>query len=74
MNPLVTLAQFNNVAEIRFGLLKELLEQSGIDDLVINENARIVEPLLLSPSNLSIEIKVFENDWAQAVEILKSIQ
>lgn len=74
MDALLTLAEFSNVFEIKPGLLKELLEQAGIDYLVANENARIVEPLLISPSNLSIEIKVFESDWQRAVEVLKSIE
>jgi hypothetical protein len=74
MESLITIAEFNNVAEVKFSLFKDMLGQAGINYIVVNENARIVEPFLISPSNMSIEIKVCESDLARAREIRDSIE
>lgn len=75
MNKLVTLAVFDNVFDVKFNLLKDMLDEAGIPFFVTNENTRIVKPALaMTPANLSIEIKVYETEAGKAYEILESIK
>ena len=74
MKQLTTIAEFNNIYDVKFSLLKDMLEQAEIPYIVSNENARIVEPFIVSPSNMSIEIKIYEDRLAEVKEIIKSIQ
>ena len=73
MEKLITLAQFHNTTDIKYSLLKSMLDQAEIKYIIVNENARNVEPFVITPSNLSIEIKIYDSDIEIAFEILKSI-
>lgn len=74
MDNLITLAEFGNTFEIQYNLLKNMLDEAGIKYIVINENARSVEPMAyMTPSNICIEIKIFESDSEQALKIFESI-
>ena len=73
MKQLVTVAEFSHALDIKYSLLKDMLDQANIPYVVENENARIVEPLIVSPSNLAIEIKVYEDRFEEAHDIFKSI-
>ncbi len=75
MKRLVTLAVFDNIFDVKFNLLKDMLEEAGIEYLTGNENSRSVKPVLsIVPSNISIDIKVYEENLDDAVRIMKSIE
>ena len=75
MENLITLAYYDNPIDIKYNLLKEMLEEDSIEYITINENMRSVKPFpFMLPSNLAIEIKVFERDFPKAKEILESIK
>jgi len=73
MNKLITIAEFDNTYDVKYSLLKDMLEQAKIPYIISNENARSVEVFVISPSNMSIEVKVYEDSLVEATEILKSI-
>lgn len=73
MDHLITLAEFATSIEIKYNLLKDLLDQAGIKYVVVNENARDVEPFAITSSNIAIEIKILESDAEQALKLLESI-
>ena len=75
MKRLVTVGHFLNSFDIDFNLFKDMLEEAGIDYIVVNENRRIAGgALVASPTNVTIEIKVDEENIKEALEILKSIR
>ena len=75
MSKLVAVAQFLNSFDIRYNLFKDMLEEAGIGYVVVNENRRVAGgALVVSPTNLAIEIKVDEEDYLKATEILESIK
>lgn len=75
MSKLVTVAHFLNSFDINYNLFKDMLEEAGIDYIVVNENRRIAGgALVVSPTNVIIEIKVDEENAKEALEILQSIQ
>jgi len=75
MSRLVTVAHFMNSFDINFNLYKDMLEEAGIDYIVVNENRRIAGgALVVSPTNMVIEIKVDEENAREAFEILQSIK
>ena len=74
MKKLVTLAVFDNVIDVKFNLLKDMLDEAGIPYLTGNEKARTVKPLpFVSPANIAIDIKVYEEDAEEALKIYQSI-
>ncbi|MFH0759480.1 MAG: DUF2007 domain-containing protein [Bacteroidota bacterium] len=74
MSKLITLAFFDNVFDIKYILLKGMLDEAGIGYITNNENARAVKPMpFTTPANISIDIKVEEENLEEAREILKSI-
>lgn len=74
MNKLVTLAVFDNAFDVKFNLLKSMLEEAGIVYITNNENTRTVKPVMfMTATNLSIDIKVYEENLEEAMELLKSI-
>lgn len=74
MKSLITLAVFDNVFDVKFNLLKSMLEQAGIAYLASNENARAIKPMpFKNPVNVAIDIKVNEEDAEEALEIYRSI-
>ena len=74
MNRLITIAEFDNTYDIKYSLLIDMLEQAEIPYILSNQNARTVEFYVVSPSNMSIEVKVYEDRLNEAMEIVKSIQ
>ena len=75
MNKLVTLAVFDNVFDVRYNLLKDMLDEAGIGYITNNEYNRTVKPVLYpAPTNVSIDIKVYEDRLEEALEILRSIK
>lgn len=74
MEKLITLAVFDNVYDVKFNLLKDMLEEAGIPYLSTNENSRAVKPMpFRNPVNVAIDIKVYEKDAEAALEIFNSI-
>ncbi len=74
MKKLITLAVFDNVFDVKFNLLKSMLEQAEIPFLTSNENARAIKPMpFKNPVNVSIDIKVYEEDAEEALKIYYSI-
>lgn len=75
MKKLITLAVFDSALDIRYNLLKDMLEEAGIHYLTNNENLRMVKPLpWMTPSNLSIDIKVYQENLEEARRILETIK
>ena len=75
MKRLVTVAHFLNSFDIDYNLFKDMLEEAGIDYIVINENRRIAGgALVASPTNVIIEVKVDEENAKEALDILQSIK
>ena len=75
MKKLITLAVFDNIFDIKYNLLKDMLDEAGINYISNNENARTIKPMpYTTPTNLSIDIKVYEDDLEQAIKILESIK
>ncbi len=51
-----------------------MLDQAGIKYLTTNENARTIKPMpFTSPANVSIGLKIDEEDVEEALAIYKSI-
>jgi len=74
MDKLITIAEFNNTYDIKYNLLIDMLEQADIPYILSNQNARTVEFYVVSPSNMAIEVKVYEDRLKESMEIVKSIQ
>ena len=74
MKRLVTVAVFPNTFDITYSLLKDMLEQAEIPYLVVNENARSLKQFPIGPTNISIEIKVYEEYLEEVQEIIRSIK
>ena len=74
MNQLITIAEFPNVFDVKYSLIKDMLEEAGIPYITNNENARVIKPMMANISNISLEIRVYEEDLEEALEILKSIK
>jgi len=75
MGRLVTIATFLNSFDIQYNLFKDMLDEAGIGYIVVNENRRIAGgAMVVSPTNIAIEIKVDEENAARAAEILESIK
>lgn len=74
MSKLVTLAVFDNSFDINYNLLKGLLDEAGIPYMTSNENFRSIKPLpFITPTNISIDIKVYDDYYQEAKNILDSI-
>ena len=73
MEKFITVAEFTNSHEVKFSLFKSMLKQAKIVYSINNENSRNVKPFLIAPSNLAIEVQVFQKDFQNAREILKSL-
>lgn len=74
MNKLITLAVFDNIFDVKYNLLKSMLDEAGISYITNNENTRTVKPVMaMTASNISIDIKVYKENLEEALEILNSI-
>ena len=74
MEKLITIAEFDNTYDVKYSLLIDMLEQAEIPYIKSNENARSVEIFIASPSNMAIEIKVYESYLEQSLQIVRSIR
>ena len=75
MNKLVTLAVFDNTFDVKFNLLKAMLDEAGIGYITSNDNARSIKPMpYMTPSNIAIDLKVYEENLEEAVKIFRSIE
>lgn len=74
MSKLITLAVFDNSFDVKYNLLKDMLDEAGIDYITNNEYARIVKPMpYTTPADVAIAIQVFEDKLDEAMTIWKSI-
>jgi len=75
MNKSVTIATFTSNFDMKYILFREMLEEAGINYIAVNEITSTVDGIYPgSPSNIGIEIRVLEENAAEALEILKSIK
>lgn len=75
MNNAVTIATFTSNFDMKFLLFKEMLDEAGINFMVVNEITSTVDGVFAgSPSNMGIEIRVLEENADAAVEIYNSIK
>lgn len=74
MKRLITIAEFPTTYDIKYSLLKDMLEQAEIPYFEVNETMRGLKPFPIGPSNISIEIKVYEEYLEEVQKILQSIK
>jgi hypothetical protein len=75
MNNAVTVATFTSNFDMKFLLFKEMLDEAGIEFMVVNEITSTVDGVFAgSPTNMGIEIRVLEENADAAVEIYNSIK
>ena len=74
MKRLITVAEFPTPYDVKYSLLKDMLDQAKIPYLEVNENMRGLKPFPISPSNISIEIKVYEEYLEEVAKIIESIK
>ncbi len=73
-NP-VTIATFTSNFDMKYILFKEMLEEAGIEYMVVNEITSTVDGIFPgSPTNIGIEIRVLEENAEEAVGIYNSIK
>lgn len=71
----VTIATFPSYYDMKYILFKEMLEEAGIDYLLVNEITSSVDGNFLgSPASIGIELRVMEEDAQEALEIFRSIK
>jgi hypothetical protein len=54
-------------------IAKSMMDQAGIKYYLTNENYRNLEPLLISPTPVSIELRVDKQKVSEALQILEAI-
>ena len=75
MNKAVTIATFTTNFDMKYMIFKEMLEEAGIDYMLVNEITSTIDGTFGgSPSNIGIEVRVMEENALEAVEIYKSIK
>ncbi|WP_340114345.1 putative signal transducing protein [Maribellus mangrovi] len=73
-NP-VTIASFTSNFDMKYILFKEMLDEAGIRYMLVNEITSTVDGIYRgSPTNIGIELRVMEEDVAEAIEIFNSIK
>jgi hypothetical protein len=71
----VTIAIFTSNFDMKYLLFKEMLEEAGIEYMLVNEITSTVDGIYKgSPSNIGIELRVMEENVEEAMEILNSIK
>jgi len=74
MNKAVTIASFTSNFDMKYILLKEMLEEAEIEYVLVNEITSTIDGTFAgSPSNMGIEIRVLEENAEEALEIYNSI-
>ena len=74
MSRLITIAEFPNGFDVKYSLIKDMLDEAGIQYITTNENARITKPMIANISNISLEIRVYEENLNEALELINSIK
>lgn len=75
MNVPVTIASFTSNFDMKYILFKEMLEEAGIEYMLVNEITSSIDGTFSgSPSNIGIEIRVLEENAEEALEIYDSIK
>jgi hypothetical protein len=75
MNKAITVATFTSNFDMKYMLFREMLEEAGIEYMVVNEITSTIDGTFAgSPSNIGIEIRVLEDNIDEAVSIYKSIK
>ena len=75
MNKAVTIATFTSNFDMKYMLFREMLQEAEIEYVVVNEITSTIDGTFAgSPSNVGIEIRVLEENAAEAVEIFNSIK
>ena len=75
MNKSVTIATFTSNFDMKYILFREMLEEAGIKYMLVNEITSTIDGTFAgSPSNIGIEIRVLEENVAEALEIFNSIK
>jgi hypothetical protein len=71
----VTIATFTSNFDMKYLLFKEMLEEAGIQYMLVNEVTSTVDGVFKgSPTNFGIELRVMEEDAEEALQILSSIK
>ena len=74
MNKAITVATFTSNFDMKYMLFREMLEEAGIEYMVVNEITSTIDGTFAgSPSNMGIEIRVLEENVDEANEIFNSI-
>lgn len=75
MNKAVTVATFTSNFDMKYMLFREMLQEAEIEYVVVNEITSTIDGTFAgSPSNIGIEIRVLEENFEDALEILNSIK
>ena len=75
MSQAVTIGYFTSNFDMKYILFKEMLEEAGIDYILVNEISSTIDGTFSgSPSNIGIEIRVLEENSKEAFEIFNSIK
>jgi len=75
MSTPVTIATFTSNFDMKYILFREMLEEAGIQYMLVNEITSTVDGIYRgSPTNIGIELRVMEEDAEEALEIYKSIK
>ena len=75
MNNAVTIATFTSNFDMKYHLFKEMLEEAGIEYVLVNEITSTIDGTFAgSPTNMGIEIRVLEENADEAFEIYNSIK
>ncbi|MCK3684552.1 DUF2007 domain-containing protein [Maribellus sp. YY47] len=75
MSTPVTVATFTSNFDMKYILFKEMLEEAGIEYMLVNEITSTIDGIYTgSPSNIGIELRVMEENLQEALEILNSIK
>ncbi|WP_303919118.1 DUF2007 domain-containing protein [Draconibacterium sediminis] len=71
----VTVATFTSNFDMKYMLFKEMLDEAGIDFMLVNEITSTIDGTFSgSPTNIGIEIRVMEDKFEEALEIYNSIK
>jgi hypothetical protein len=71
----VTIACFTSNFDMKYILFREMLDEAGIRYMLVNEVTSTIDGIYRgSPTNIGIELRVMEEDVAEAIEIFNSIK
>lgn len=75
MSKAITIASFTSNFDMKYMLFREMLEEGGIEYIVVNEITSTIDGTFAgSPSNIGIEIRVLEENAEEALQIYNSIK